>query len=299
MCLTVAACGLEPGKDRIFDADKEFDKLDSPDVPTLSESLERNALDALAAGEYERASGLYQQLYDKDSNEVRYQLGLAESLRRQGDINPSLEYYDKIIAKHPGHLDAYEGKGLALMARGDTEDAGKVFKSILERDPKRWRTLNALGILFAVKSMEPEALAYFKEALNQSDNNPSVLNNIGLVQAMQHQYRQSVETLQKASKRAEGEHRKQVDLNLALVHGIFGNSDEAKDLASKYLSDAELDNNLGLYAHLANDRELAKSYLNMALSGSTVFYERAWKNLDMIAKEGKDTKGMGKSYKIK
>jgi hypothetical protein len=40
---------------------------------------------------------------------------------------------------------------------------------------------------------------------------------------------------------------------------------------------------MGFYAHLAKDDALAKTYLNMAISGSSTFYERAWNNLDGIS----------------
>jgi hypothetical protein len=76
--------------------------------------------------------------------------------------------------------------------------------------------------------------------------------------------------------------RKRIDLNLSLVYAVAGKQDEARAVAERYFSGPTLSNNLGLYAHLANDDEMAKAYLNMALTDSKTFYERAWDNLQTI-----------------
>jgi hypothetical protein len=81
----------------------------------------------------------------------------------------------------------------------------------------------------------------------------------------------------------------------------MGNMSAAQRIAEKHLPAGALENNLGFYAHLANDQELAKSYLNMALTGTPVYYERAWKNLDIVAKgdnDGKDGSQKGKRVRV-
>ena len=107
-----------------------------------------------------------------------------------------------------------------------------------------------------------------------------------LIAAMQRQYSGAVELLKEASRVAkEDKQREQIDMNRALIHGINGELIEAENIASKYLKDSALKNNLGLYAYLANNRDLAKSYLDMALAGTQVYYKRAWENIDIINKK--------------
>ena len=179
-----------------------------------------------------------------------------------------------------------EGKGLTLMALGKSVDASRVFADVVAKDPTRWRTLNALGILFVTKNMIPEAMAYYNEALKQSPDNAAVLNNMGLSYAVDKNYPRAIEVLEQGSRisKSNGQ-RKQIDLNIALVKGVSGDLDGAREVASKYYEGPALDNNMGLYAHLAKNDTLAKTYLNMALSQSPVFYERAWNNLDNINDE--------------
>jgi Flp pilus assembly protein TadD len=182
-----------------------------------------------------------------------------------------------------------EGRGLSLMANGKVSDAGRAFSDVIEKDPKRWRTLNAIGILFVTKNMVPEAIAYYTEALEISPDNPAILNNVGLSYATDKNYPRAIEALKQASRFSKAPfQRKQIDLNLAMVYGVSGDFDTARDVAGKYLEGPALDNNLGLYAHLAKDDSLAKSYLNMALTQSPTYYERAWENLDVVNDANQD-----------
>jgi Flp pilus assembly protein TadD len=270
-----------------IDPDRTFASLPQPDVAGINATQEQSAKEAIAAGDFRRAAEFYEQLVGSKKGtaeeQLRYKLGLADAMRRQGDNDHALAMFNQLYSENPTNLDAAEGRALTLMATGKTVDAGRAFSDIMDKDPNRWRTLNALGILFVTKDMIPEAMAYYTEALKHSPDNPAVLNNVGLSQAVDHQYPRAIEALQQSASFAKTpQQRKQIDLNLAMVYGVSGDLDTAKEIAAKYLDGAALDNNLGLYAHLSKDDALAKTYLNMALSQSPTFYERAWNNLDVV-----------------
>lgn len=293
----LAACDLTASASRIFDPDAEFAKLDQPDIDTVDKALLGSAQDAMASGQFQRAAQFYQQLLDKDGSNASHMIGLADAVRRAGDVAEAEELYQAVLDKYPSNLDALEGKGLSQMALGSTVDSGKTLASVLERDPKRWRTLNALGLLFTTKGLTDEAIEYFKEALVHKPRHASILNNVGLAQAIDGKYPLAVQQLQTASRYTKPDSftRRQVELNLALVHGLSGDMKKAEQLASKYLEGPALANNLGLYAFLANDETLAKSYLNGALSNSAEFYERAWENLSIVeSSTEKSTGGSGR-----
>ncbi len=287
--LTFTACG-QLG-DQWINPDVTFSKLDQPSVKGINDTQEDMAKEAVAAGDYQRAAEFYQQLVATKNGtpeqQLRYKMGLAEAVRRLGKNENALELYDQLFKENPNNLDVAEGRALTLMANGKTADAGRAFQAVLDKDPKRWRTLNALGILFVTKDMIPEAMAYYNAALDQSPDNAAILNNVGLSQAIDHKYSRGIEALQQASRVSKSpSQRKQIELNMAMVYGVSGDLDNARDVAEKYLEGPALDNNLGLYAHLAKDDGLAKSYLNMALSQSSTYYERAWENLDVVSDNG-------------
>ncbi len=270
--------------------DKTFSKFDQPDVPTVQSTLERQAQDAIEKGNLKRAADFYEQLIDSKKtsakDKLRYKAAMGDLLRRSGQNEKALAAFNEVLKEDDDHIDALEGKGLTQMALGQSADAGRTLSKVLDKDGKRWRTLNALGILFVTKNMIPEAVEYFTEGLRVSHDNPAILNNVGLARAIERNYPRAIETLQQAVKMSPSDVRKkQVELNLALVYGISGDIESARAMAEKHLQGAALDNNLGLYAHLANNDELAKTYLNMALTGSSTYYERAWNNLDIITQQ--------------
>lgn len=271
------------------DKTKAFNEMEAPDVQGVNATIEKQAKEALDKGDVSRAQQFYQQLLTSEkgskADKLGYKIAYAETLRRLNKTEDALSAFDEILQEAPKNLDAQEGRGLTLMAMGKATDAGRVFSDIMKEDGKRWRTLNALGILFVTKNMVPEAMAYYTEAMKFSPDNPAILNNVGLSQAVDKNYTRAIQALEQASRIAKsGERRRQIDLNLAMVYGASGDIDTARDIAEKYLQGPALDNNIGLYAHLAKDDDLAKTYLNMALSGSTTFYERAWDNLDLVEK---------------
>lgn len=295
--------GCVGGTAQPIDARKFLDAAEGPDVVGVSGTLEKTADEAMERGDFARASQYYQQLTDGNRDDMRLKVKLGDARRRGGDLDTALGLYDTVLKKEPENLDAKEGKALALMYQGEFDQATGIFAEVLKADKKRWRTLNALAIMFVRKQMPDEAMSYFAEALKHSKNNASVLNNVGLTHAINGDPEKAIEALAQASRLAPPKSplKVQVDMNLALVHGVAGNFDKAENIASQYLQGAALENNLGLYAYLSKDTKLAKSYFNMALTSSPYYYPRAWDNLlkiDSSAGKNKAPALGGKRIKV-
>lgn len=267
--------------------------FDQPQIDSVSDTTEKMAKEAMEAGDYRRAGQFYTQLVDGKKgtadDQFRYKLGVAECARRLGANEEALSMFDALVKERPGDVNAMEGRGLTLMATGRVADAGRQLADVIAKDPKRWRSLNALGILFVTKNMVPEAMAYYTEALKNSPDNPAILNNVGLSQAVDKNYPRALDAFDQALRVSKTDaQRKQISLNMAMVYGISGDLESARKIAEKYLEGPALDNNMGLYAHLAKDDGLARTYLDMALSNAPTYYQRAWENLDVV--DQKDAK---------
>ncbi len=278
----LASCSGGPAA--VLDGQDFLSKLEGPKVPTVADTMTESAKAAEAQGNFAKAAQIYQQMLQTKPENKDAQFGLADAMRRSGDFDRAIALYDDLIKKDAALIAAKEGKGLALMGKGDFESPTPLFEDVLKTDPKRWKTLNALGILFTTRNLHTEAQQYFKEALKHNPNGVSILNNLGLSQALDRQFEPAAASLLKASSLtgANSLERKRVDMNLALVYAIGGKLDAARDVTAQYYSGAALNNNMGLYAHLAKDDQLARSYLNMALTESKTFYEKAWDNLQSI-----------------
>lgn len=289
LLLALTACDQNGGILPI-DGQKLLSSFEGPKIPTMQDNQIEAAKAAEKNEDFAGASQIYQQILEKDQDNKEVAQYYADSLRRGGEYEKSIGIYDNILAKDAGNLAAKEGKGLALMAKGDFETPTSLFDEVLKAEPTRWKSLNAIGILFVTRGLYPDAMKYFEEALKQSQGNISVMNNLGLSQALNKQYETAIGTLTKASSQSAVNSitRKRIELNLALVYASAGKLAEARKIAEAYLSGPSLNNNLGLYAHLAKDDGLAKSYLNMALTESKTYYGKAWDNLEAINNETND-----------
>lgn len=283
--LLLASCG--DGAGGIIDGQKFLSQFEGPTVPKVEDALMDTARAAEDQGDYSQAISLYRQLLQKYPGHHSIAVSLADCYRKSGQYQQAVVVYDGVLTAEPGNIEAKEGKGLAQLSMGDFETTGALFDEVLKKDATRWKSLNALGILFTTRGMQAEAQQYFAEALKYYPNSVTVLNNLGLSQALERKYDAALASLSSASNAAERNsmQRKRVDLNMALVYAVTNRLDDARLIASNYYSGSELENNMGIYSVLANDDTMARAYLNMALSNSKVFYEKAWNNLQAI--EGK------------
>ena len=297
-CTLLTACGSI--NDAHVSIDDVMEEMDGPKVEGVNRTMLRIAQDAEQQGNFSHAAQTYQQLLDKEPDNTGYAIRFAENLRKSGEAAKALSVFHSVLNKKPNHMDALEGKGLALLSLADTEAAGKVLTTVMEQSPNRWRTLNAVGILFATKGLFDEAQQYFTEALKHQPRHAAVLNNKGLVLALDEQYSRALESLFAASKHAKLPIQQvQADLNAALIYAIAGDLKQAEKMAGRHLKEATLQNNLGLYALLSKDKQLAKTHLHMALSESKVFYEKAWNNLERLdASNSTARKAKGKRVSI-
>lgn len=295
----LAACS-DSGSVIPIDPQKILGEMDGPKVPTMQDTLLESAKKSEDQGDFTQAAAYYNQALAKKPDDKDLLLLLAEALRRGGNHDNAIAVYDKLLSKEKSMAAALEGKGLALIGKGDFDGPTDLFQQALAAEPKRWKTLNALGILFATRGLNTEAQQYFNEALKQSPNNPSILNNLGLSQALSRDFDVGIRVLNQTANLTlpgSGE-RKQVDLNLALVYAIAGKLEDARIIAEHYYSGPALDNNMGLYAHLAKNNDLAKAHLNMALTNSKIFYERAWNNLQAIQESNNSPKSSKQKVKV-
>lgn len=233
---------------------------------------------------YEEATAHYKLLRANHPNNQEVSFKLAESLRLGGKPSEAETYYKDVLKAASDASHAKEGLALALLQQHKYDASKTLLLELLKEDATRWRTINALGILHSVQDKAKDATAYFEMALAIAPEEPAILNNMGLAGALtQENAPSAIETLKEALILARTEaQKKQVTLNLALAHGIAGNDEQAKRLLEPFMPESAIYNNLGIYASLRDDKELAKTYLSKALTSQPVFYEKAWENLEKI-----------------
>jgi Tfp pilus assembly protein PilF len=97
-----------------------------------------------------------------------------------------------------------------------------------------WKTLSAQGTLHAKQGDHAQAQQYFLAALQEKPDAVSVINNLALSYALDGKAKKSEQLLRKAV--ASGHEDKRVRQNLALVLGLQGKFDEARQVAAVDMS---------------------------------------------------------------
>ncbi|MBN8530275.1 MAG: tetratricopeptide repeat protein [Alphaproteobacteria bacterium] len=271
---------------------KDVEKAKGPEIAGISDTVLASVEAAEKAGDYEKAISILTPFATgQEVKDERLLSRYAGLLRKARKFDEAIRYYNRVLAIKPEDIDALEGKALSLVDKGQLDEADPVLTKVISKDNKRWKALNAAGISFSLRNRINEALQYYKAALEVSPNNVTVLNNIGLAMAFNRDFENATTFLERARSLATDEFiKKRLDLNLSLVHGIAGNMEKAEQYARPHLSQPALYNNMGLYAYLNKNEDVAKSYLNMALSGSVLYYDKAWKNLETMTKGGAPAK---------
>lgn len=237
-------------------------------------------------GDYLKLLGYFEpiikegKILDKDSLFL-----YAESLRLTGKPADALPIYTSLYQQDKHDLSSFEGKALSLIQLGKYDEGERILTSILEQDALRLRTINALGVLYTIKGSLKEATYYYDLAQSLEPEDPVALNNLALSLALSGQGKKSLELFDSALATSGTNESliKKIKLNKAMAFGLMGQSDNAEILLKQYLSDAQIYNNLGVYAMMRDDASLAKSYLSKALSSMPAYYQNASENMKSLS----------------
>ena len=135
------------------------------------------------------------------------------------------------------------GKKLAVAGRAD--EATEVLEATTEDGRGGdWKTYSALGSSYDQQSRHKEARVQYERALALKPNDPGVLNNMGMSHALEGDLPKAEATLRKAMGFPSGLKMQRLRQNLALVVGLQGRYDEARDIASKDQPPQEVEANL-------------------------------------------------------
>lgn len=214
-----------------------------------SEETKLSATDAIGA------IAQWSAAYAKNPQDPKIALGYAAALKNVGSRDRAL---DVLIAGYRanqtnGEIAAELGRLALDMGRLDI--ATQTLKVAETQGVKDWKTLSAQGTLRAKQGQHAEAQQYFLAALQEQPDAVSVINNLALSYALDGKADKSEELLRKAV--ASGHEDKRVRQNLALVLGLQGKFDEARQVASVDMTEQEAKSSL--------------TYLRNMLSSQTQF----------------------------
>jgi len=241
----------------------------------------------LQQGQLGMAIGQYLQVLEKEPTQTATRYKLAMLLLKNGKPDASRKQFEKIIEQDDQFALAYEGLGQAFLVLGDYLGADQSFRKALSLDQKLWRSHTYLGIMADRRHLHLSAIEAYNAALAIQPRDGIVLNNLGMAQYMNRQYRQAVNTFQRAIQ--SGADSPKIANNLGLALSKLGEFPQAFDAFKKGTDPAKAYNNVGIALLEAGRPQRAMSCFEKAIKLQPTFYEKANENFDQaqrMAKQG-------------
>ncbi len=200
-----------------------------------------------ATGDFASAISFYRRAIVLDPNQVRPYIGLGETLLATGHANEAAESFRAALAMAPTNADAMRGLGLTLVALDKPTEAVEMLNRSIKAGPSA-RAYSALGIADNLLGNAAAANEAFKQGLVLAPDDLDLLNNYGLSQALGGDYDAAIKTLHRVATDPKATSRNR--LNLAMVLGLAGRSEDAAQVARIDLDEGSVRSNLAYYAEL-------------------------------------------------
>ncbi len=134
--------------------------------------------------------------------------------------------------------------GRELVQAGQPGQAEAVLAKAVAAGSTDWKVYSALGSTLDQQAKYAEARDYYQRALKISPSNVAVLNNLGMSYALEGNLKQAEATLKGATDLPAGKSEPRLRQNLALVVGLQGRFDEARQIASADLPPDQVEANM-------------------------------------------------------
>jgi len=179
-------------------------------------------------------------------------LAYADALGKLGQEQTQIDVLKAISVAHPadGALQARIGK--MLLSANRPGEAAAVLTRATATGKADWKTYSALGSAFDQQGQYDMARQQYGKALQLQPGALSVQNNLGMSFALQGNLPQAEKTLRAAMAAPNSATEPHIRQNLALVIGLQGRFDEAKQIASADLPPDQVEANMAYLQQMLN-----------------------------------------------
>jgi Flp pilus assembly protein TadD len=229
LCLTVAAC-----------AQLGTSQLDL-DAPAAKETADKTPA-ASGSSELAKATEYWGKEFAKNPRDAKAALNYALNLKAMGEKRQALTVLQQASLFHAKDRAINSEYGRLALEFDQVSAAEKLLAHADDPANPDWRVISARGTVLAKQGRYSEALPFYERALTLSPDQPSILSNLALAHTMEGHPERAEPLLKRAA--AAGTDAR-VAQNLALVLGLQGKYEEAKQVAARDLpaddADASVD----------------------------------------------------------
>lgn len=182
--------------------------------------------------------------FEADPKNAAKGLAYASGLESIGQTDRQLEILKQLADGHPGDAKITAHYAKKLIGAGRGAEAIPILEQLVAAPGADWRIYSALGSAYDQDGKYEQARAQYSKALELKPDAMSVLNNLGMSYALQGDLKQAEATLRKASQNPKANTEPRIQQNLALVVGLQGRFDEAREIAGKDLPPDQVEANM-------------------------------------------------------
>ena len=182
--------------------------------------------------------------WQSDPQNLRLGLAYASQLKALGQGDQQLQVLGTLAQYHPQDQALLTLYGRELTQAAQPGQAEVVLAKAVAAGSTDWKVYSALGSTLDQQAKYAEARDYYQRALKITPGNVAVLNNLGMSYALEGNLKQAELTLKEASDLPAGKSEPRLRQNLALVVGLQGRFDEARQIASADLPPDQVEANM-------------------------------------------------------
>lgn len=182
--------------------------------------------------ELEKATEYWGKEHEKSPRDLKTALNYAKNLKALGRKGEALQVLQQAAVYHGQNRELASEYGRLALDLGQTNVAQQVLTAAEDPSSPDWKVISARGTVLAKQGKYSEAIPLYERALQLSKDEPSVLNNLAMAYTMSGEPQKAEQILRQAAAN-NGPHSARIRQNLALVLGVQGRHDEAKQIVDQ------------------------------------------------------------------
>jgi len=201
---------------------------------------------ALNAGSLQMAASVYEKALKASPNSLAATLGLGEVAYRTGDMERARLIYLEAERLAPTQIEPKIGLARVEIRKRHLDEAIAIYHTALAIQPDNSAAAAGLGTALDLQGHHDQAQAIYRRALLAHPEAQNLRIDLGLSLVLAQKAREGIDILLDVANLQDAPPEARQDL--ALAFGIIGNSEAAKQILTRDLPPANVDDNLRFYA---------------------------------------------------
>jgi len=200
-----------------------------------------------------RDTSLAAQAWRKDPRNKKSGLAYARGLMALARPEEAVKVLEELARHNPDDLELAAYLGKIMVQSGRVQDGERELRKAIAGGGADWRVHSALGSALDQQGRYQEARQCYEQALELKPDEVSVINNLAMSYALAADLKTAEIHLRRALALPTGDDNAKLRQNLALVIGLQGRFDEAREIAGRDLPSEKVEANVAYLKRMLSE----------------------------------------------